>query len=76
MTETVVKLNSPEDIVEFVRLTSMCPDEVIICTPTHILNGKTILDIYTLDLSNPFKVEFHGDIPQAVREGMSKFIAN
>ena len=42
----------------------------------YIVSGKSIMGLYSLDLSKTIEVEFYGDIPDEVREGMKKFIVD
>lgn len=74
--ETRVTLSKVSDINDFVNLTNKCIDDVIVYGGRYIVNGKSLMGIYSLDLSEPLKVEFHGDIPDEVKEGMKKFIIN
>ena len=74
MIEKKVKFNSSKDIFEFTKLASKCNDDVIVYSEHDILNAKSILKLWSMDITNPVRVEFHGDIPREVREEMKKFI--
>lgn len=74
MVETKIKLDKIADIRDFIRMTSMCSGDVTVVSDKYIIDGKSIMGIFSLDLSKPFRVEFHGDIPNEVREGMQKYI--
>lgn len=76
MIETRVTLSKVSDINDFVNLTNKCIDDVIVYSGRYIVNGKSLMGIYSLDLSEPLKVEFHGDIPDEVKKGMKKFVVN
>ena len=76
MVELVIKLGSINDIKDFVKLSSMCTGSVTVFSGRYIADGKSIMGVISLDLSEPVKVEIEGDIPEAVREGMKKFICN
>ena len=69
-----VNLNQLADIAEFVILASRCRDDVVVKSGHFAVNAKSIMGLYSLDLSKPVKVEFYGNIPYEVREGMKKFI--
>lgn len=69
-----VMLNKIADISDFVNLASKCSDDVTIGSGRFAVNAKSIMGLYSLDLSKPLKVEFYGDIPYEVKEGMKKFI--
>ena len=69
-----VTLNKITDIKEFVNLISKCRDDVIAKSGRYIVSAKSIMGLFSLDLSKPLEVEFYGDIPYEVREGIKKFI--
>lgn len=76
MVETIVKLNTTQDVVDFVNLCTKCQEDVLVYSGRYIVSGKSLLAMYSLNLLNTVKVEFHGDIPSGVRECMKKFIVN
>lgn len=76
MIETKIKLNTTKDVVNFVTLCSNCVDDVLVYSGKYIVSGKSLMGLYSLNLSEVLKVEFYGDIPYEVKEGMKKFIVN
>ena len=74
MKETTVKLNSVSDVNDFVRLCNMCEGNVMAYSGRYIVDGKSLMGIYSLDLSNKIKVEFDSNIPQEVKDGMKPYI--
>ena len=74
MAEITIVLDSINDIKDFVKLSGMCSGNVTVFGGRYIADGKSIMGVISLDLSNPIKVEIEGDIPETVREGMKKFI--
>lgn len=76
MIETRIILNKVSDINDFVNLAHMCTRDVTVYSGRYIVNGKSLMGIYSLNLSEPIKVEFHGDIPDEVKKGMKKFVVN
>lgn len=69
-----VRLNKIVDVKDFVNLASKCRDRVVVKSENYVVNAKSIIALFSLDLSKPLKVEFYGSIPYEVREGMKKFI--
>ncbi len=76
MIETLIKLDTPAKVSDFVQLCSKCTGDIDVCSGRYIVSGKSFLGLYSLDLTHTLKVEFHGDIPYEVKEGMKKFIVN
>lgn len=72
--ECRVKLNTTQDVADFVTLCSQCSEDVLVYASRYIVSGKSIMAMYSLDLSKPIKVEFEGSIPESVRKGMKKYI--
>ena len=71
-----VLLDKITDIKDFVSLTSKCRDDVVVKSGHYAVSAKSIMALFSLDLSKPLKVEFYGCVPYEVREGMKKFIIN
>ena len=71
-----VNLSKISDANEFVMLAGKCKDDVVVKSGNFAVNGKSIMGLYSLDLSKPLLVEAYGEIPHEVKEEMKKFIAN
>ena len=72
--KVMVLLDKITDIKDFVNLVSKCTDDVTIGSGRFKVNAKSIMALFSLDLTKPLKVEFYGCVPYEVREGMKKFI--
>lgn len=70
----VVSLDKITDIKDFVNLASKCRDDVVVKSGNYAVSAKSIMGLFSLDLTKPLKVEFYGNVPYEVREGMRKFI--
>lgn len=71
-----VLLNRIIDVKNFINLVSKCNDDVTIGSGRVKVDAKSIMGVFSLDLSKPLKVEFYGDIPYEVRKGMKEFIVD
>lgn len=74
--ETIINIATVDKVKEFCNLCSKCTDDVLVYSGRYIVSGKSIMGLFSLNLAKPLKVEFYGDIPYEVKEGMNKFIAN
>ena len=54
--EFSVFLSSVADVKAFVNATSVYPHEVDVCSGRYIINGKSIMGLFSIDLSVPVKV--------------------
>lgn len=67
-------LDNVADISAFVGLATKCKGDVVVRSGNFAVNAKSIMGLYSLDLTKPVKVEFYNYIPYEVRVGMKKFI--
>lgn len=74
MIEVLIKIDTPMGLPDFARICSKCTGDVLVYSGRYMVSGKSFLDLYSLDLSNPLKVEFYGNIPDEVKEEMKKYI--
>lgn len=74
--ETIINIDTIDKVKEFCDLCSKCVGDVEVYGGRYIVSGKSIMGLFSLDLTKPLKVEFYGDIPYEVKEGMKKFIVS
>jgi phosphotransferase system HPr-like phosphotransfer protein len=74
--EFQVMLTSVSDVKDFVDATAACPSDIDVHSGRYVVNGKSIMCLFSLDLSVPVKVALHGDGEgeKAFREKVKKFI--
>ena len=60
MPEFYVSLSSIEDVRQFVNAATRCPCEVDVLSGRYVVDGKSIMGLFSLDLSQPVKVEVRG----------------
>lgn len=75
MIEMIIYLNSITDIKNFVELTNRCEGQITVYSGQYIVDGKSIMGIFSLDLSKPIKVEFDEKIPSEIKDDLQKFMA-
>ena len=71
-----IHLDKITDVKDFVRLASKCMDDVVVKSGHFAVNAKSIMGLFSLDLTKPLSVEFYGSIPYEVKDGMKNFIVN
>lgn len=76
MTETRIKLNSMNEVKEFVRFANMHKGDITLFSGKYIVDAKSIMGVFSLDLSNPIKVEINGTMPLDVKNGIGQFVVN
>lgn len=78
MEEFMIKLNSIDEVKEFVALTNKCAFDVDLMSGRYAIDAKSIMGIFSLDLSKALKMIVHADSDAAADfvEEAAKFIAD
>jgi phosphocarrier protein HPr len=63
MKEICVKLQSIDDVKTFVQLVNEYPYEIDLISGRHVVDAKSIMGIFSLDLTEPLTVQIHSDDP-------------
>lgn len=61
MTTVNIKLTLAENVKKFVNIVGKYPYEIDLRAGRHVIDAKSILGIFSLDLSNPIAVEIYSD---------------
>lgn len=77
MKEYTVKLNSIDEVKEFVALTNKCAFDIDLMSGRYAIDAKSIMGIFSLDLAKPLKMIVHADEEQAAdfADEAARFIA-
>ena len=67
-------LNSINDVKEFVNIVSKYDFDVDLTSGRYVVDAKSIMGIFSLNLSKPIKVEVHVDYCDAFIADLEKFI--
>ena len=78
MSEFFVSLASIEDVRQFVNAATRCPCEVDVLSGRYVVDGKSIMGLFSLDLSQPVKVQVHGgeEERERFRQSVAAFAAD
>lgn len=76
MVETIIKLDKVGAASGFANLTHKISGDVTLYSDKYVVDGKSIMGIYSLDLTKPIKMEIDGEIPDEVKEGMKRYIVD
>ena len=69
-----IKFDTFNGVTEFVNLMNRCACAVTVYSGRYIINGKSLMGLYSLNLTKPIMVEFGGEIPKDVNESIKKYI--
>jgi phosphotransferase system HPr-like phosphotransfer protein len=73
ITEMKAKVGTMDDIKNFVFLLNQFENDVDVSSAQYVVDGKSILGVFSLDLDKPLTVKFHGEVPEELREKLRKY---
>ena len=74
MIEFDMNLSSINDVKDFVNTVSRYDFDVDLISGRYIVDAKSIMGIFSLDLSKPIKVQVHADDASEFMTGIDSFI--
>lgn len=72
--EAMIQLNSMTEVKDFVRYASAHKGDITLYSDRYTVDGKSIMGVFSLDLSKPVKMIVEGVLPIDVREGIHQFV--
>ncbi len=69
-----IALNSIIDVKEFVNIVNKCSCDIDLSSSRYVVDAKSIMGIFSLDLSKPIKVDVHSDDCDDLIAELKKFI--
>lgn len=73
MTEMQIKLNSVNDVRDFVEFAMKHTEDITLESGRHKVDAKSIMGVFSLDLSKPITLIIEGTMPTDVYEGIRQF---
>ena len=70
-----ILLRSISDVKEFVNIISKCEYDVDLVSGRYIVDAKSIMGIFSLDLAKPISANIHSDDCQPLLDELKKFLA-
>ncbi|MCQ2468076.1 MAG: HPr family phosphocarrier protein [Clostridia bacterium] len=61
MTKLKIKLSDINAIREFVTLTNLCPYDIDLVSGRYVVDAKSLMGIFSLDLAKPINLEIFSD---------------
>lgn len=69
-----IRLSTIEDVRNFVNAVTACEYDVDLASGRYIVDAKSIMGIFSLDLMNPIRMTVHSDECEAFEKSVAKFI--
>ena len=74
-----IRLSRMDDVRRFVEITSASPVDIDLVSGQYLVDAKSIMGIFSLDLSKPVNVQIHTDAntneANALAEALQEFVA-
>lgn len=74
MSRFTIILKSIQDVKDFVRIVNDFPFDIDLSSGRYIVDAKSIMGIFSLDLTKPIMVDSHTDKDQALRERLKPYL--
>lgn len=74
MTKATVSLQAINDVKEFVNIVMRYDFDIDLVSGRYAVDAKSIMGIFSLDLSKPIELNAHTDDADAFLKDISKFI--
>jgi len=74
MKSVMIRLSLVENVNKFVNIVSRYPFEMDLRAGRHVVDAKSILGIFSLDLSRPITLEIYHDDCKQLLEEISPFM--
>ncbi len=74
MTETTIRLKTLEDVRNFVNIVTRYDIDIDLSSGRYIVDTKSIMGIFSLDLLSPIKLSAHTDDASKLFEELKDYI--
>ena len=69
-----IRLSTIADVRDFVNIVSATNIDVDLSSGRYIVDGKSIMGIFSLDLLSPIKLTAHAEDPSTLFKALDRFI--
>ena len=69
-----VMLNSINDVKDFVNIVSRYDFDIDLASGRYVVDAKSIMGIFSLDLSKPIEVQVHSEGADAFVDELKKYV--
>ena len=76
MYTATISLSSIEIVKKFVNIANNYDFPINLHSDKYIINGKSIMGIFSLDLSKPVELKVEGDCPEEFKKSIEPFLVS
>ncbi len=74
MKTVMIRLSTIQDVNRFVKIVSASENEIDLKSGRYVVDGKSIMGIFSLDLLSPIEMTVHGDNTEVLLAEIADFI--
>ena len=74
MNKFLIKLDTINDVKQFVNIISLCDYDVDLVSGRYSIDAKSIMGIFSLDLSRPVELQAHVDDCSELKKKLDRFL--
>ena len=74
MNKFLIKLDTINDVKEFVNIISLCDYDVDLVSGRYSIDAKSIMGIFSLDLSRPVELQAHVHDCSELKKKLDRFL--
>lgn len=74
MNKFLIKLDTINDVKEFVNIISLCDYDVDLVSGRYSIDAKSIMGIFSLDLSRPVELQAHVDDCSELKKKLDRLL--
>ena len=74
MTERMIQLSSIQQIKDFTNLVTRYPNDFDLISGRYTIDAKSIMGIFSLDLTHPLKLCIHGDVTEELLKALEPYL--
>ena len=74
MKKVNILLQSINDTKDFVNIVNRFPYNIDLCSGRYVIDAKSIMGIFSLDISNPVEMVVYDDDPEELIKELDRFI--
>ena len=76
MEKFFIKLNQISDVQEFAKAATLMPYSIDLCSGRYIIDGKSLMGIFSLDFSQKIEVVAHTNDASELKTAIKKYLAD
>lgn len=73
MVRKTLMLETVDKVKSFVNIVTPCPYEIDLCSGRFVVNAKSMLGIFSLDMGKPVQVVIHSDDCRELLDHLEQF---